>query len=326
LLARSLRRSQTAATTAAERLADDFTVKRQIIMKTIKHALTSLLIILASALPAAAVPRVFVSGLGNDANPGSITSPKRSFASALTVTDPGGEIIVLDSAGYGPVTVNKSVRIICPTGVYAGVTVTSGDGIVVSAGASDTVVLRGLTINSAGGTNGINFTSGAALHVENCVVGGFVGNGDVLAAGILSSSTGQLFVADTVARENFDGVYVTNGTLSADRCRMEKNSNLALAVDTSGKVSIRQSVASGNIYGFVVATGELNIDDCLVANNSGSGILTQNGAVVRVSNSTITDNGTGLNSSGGSLLTRGNNTVQGNATNKSGAIGSFAAD
>src|SRR5438477_7651459 len=121
-------------------------------MKTIKLTLTSLLITLAAALPALATPRTFVSGLGNDANPGSLTSPKRSFGSALTVTDPGGEIIVLDSAGYGPVTVTKSVRIVCPTGVYAGITVTSGDGIAVSAGASDTVVLRGLTINSAGGT------------------------------------------------------------------------------------------------------------------------------------------------------------------------------
>src|SRR5207302_10677152 len=128
-------------------------------MKTSKSLLIYLFITLAAALPAAAVPRVFVSGLGNDANPGSLTSPKRSFTSALTVTDAGGEIIVLDSAGYGPVTINKSVSIISPTGVYAGITVTSGNGVTVSAGASDVVILRGLTINGLPGFNGIQFNS-----------------------------------------------------------------------------------------------------------------------------------------------------------------------
>src|SRR2546422_8111094 len=137
-----------------------------------KSALIAVSLIALAALPALAVPRVFVSGLGNDANPGSITSPKRSFTSALTVTDAGGEIVVLDSAGYGPVTINKSVSIISPTGVYAGITVTSGDGITVSAGASAKVILRGLAINGAGGTNGINITSAGAVHIENCVVSG----------------------------------------------------------------------------------------------------------------------------------------------------------
>src|SRR6266446_6592240 len=96
-------------------------------MKTLKLIVVPLFTItLLAALPAFGAPRTFVSGLGNDANPGTLTSPKRSFASALTVTDAGGEIIVLDSAGYGPVTINKSVSIISPTGVYAGITVPSG--------------------------------------------------------------------------------------------------------------------------------------------------------------------------------------------------------
>src|SRR5205823_723705 len=158
-------------------------------------------------LPAAAVPRVFVSGLGNDANPGSLTSPKRSFTSALTVTDAGGEIIVLDSAGYGPVTINKSVSIICPTGVYAGVTVTSAgsaSGITISAGANDVVILRGLTINNAGGFYGIVGSTAGMVHVESCVISGF---GVVGGAGIAWNAAGQLFVKDTVCRENFDGIY-----------------------------------------------------------------------------------------------------------------------
>src|SRR2546425_807205 len=118
-------------------MADDFMVKANITMKTSKLILSSVLFTLIITLPAAAAPRTFVSGLGNDANPGSITSPKRTFASALTATDAGGEIIVLDSAGYGPVAISQSVSIISPLGVYAGVTVTSGNGIDVSIGSSN---------------------------------------------------------------------------------------------------------------------------------------------------------------------------------------------
>ena len=45
--------------------------------------------------------RTFVSGNGNDANPCSLAAPCRSFAGALAQTSPGGEIAVLDTAGYG---------------------------------------------------------------------------------------------------------------------------------------------------------------------------------------------------------------------------------
>ena len=46
----------------------------------------------------------------------------------FTVTDSGGEIVVLSSGGYGPVLINKSVSIIAPEGIYAGISVFSGSG------------------------------------------------------------------------------------------------------------------------------------------------------------------------------------------------------
>src|SRR5262249_54412423 len=69
--------------------------------------------------------RTFVSGQGSDSNPCSLAAPCRSFAGALAQTNAGGEITVLDSAGYGTVTINKSVTITNPGGVEAGVTTTS---------------------------------------------------------------------------------------------------------------------------------------------------------------------------------------------------------
>src|SRR5215467_7417803 len=83
--------------------------------------------------------RTFVSGNGSDANPCSLAAPCRSFTGAIAQTSPGGEIAVLDTAGYGAVTINKSVSIVNEEGVEAGITVTAGDGITITAAVFDVV-------------------------------------------------------------------------------------------------------------------------------------------------------------------------------------------
>jgi hypothetical protein len=45
--------------------------------------------------------RTFVSGTGNDAHDCSRITPCRTFPVALTKTAAGGEIIALDSGGFG---------------------------------------------------------------------------------------------------------------------------------------------------------------------------------------------------------------------------------
>src|SRR5207244_8950603 len=84
-------------------------------------------------------------------------------------TDPGGEVTALDSGGYGPVTISQAVSLVAPPGVYAGISVFSGTGITVNAGPSDVVTIRGLTLNGLGGTDGIDFNSGAELYVQDSV-------------------------------------------------------------------------------------------------------------------------------------------------------------
>ena len=66
----------------------------------------------ASAPHALAAQRTFVhsSPLGNDANTAfncSLVAPCRSFNAAISVTDPGGELVILDTAGYGPMTIGQ---------------------------------------------------------------------------------------------------------------------------------------------------------------------------------------------------------------------------
>jgi len=76
--------------------------------------------LLICCFTAQAQSRVFVSGVGSDANPCSRTAPCRTFQQAHNVVSAGGEVVVLDPAGYGQVTITKSVNII-GDGVYAGV-------------------------------------------------------------------------------------------------------------------------------------------------------------------------------------------------------------
>src|SRR5215472_9725628 len=135
----------------------------RLVMKRIAFLWTvALTAALTSSDAYAQANRTFVSGDGSDSNPCSLAAPCRSFAGALAQTNPGGEIAVLDTAGYGAVTITKAISIVNEEGVEAGITATSGDGITISAGASDVVNLRGLTLVGVGSNgNGITFNTGA---------------------------------------------------------------------------------------------------------------------------------------------------------------------
>ena len=118
-------------------------------------------------------PRTFVSSAGMDTNPCSRSAPCRSFGAAIAQTAAGGEVIVLDSAGYGAATIGSSISLIAPRGVYAGVSVPGGAGITISAAATDVVTLRGLTLNGTGGGDGIYLASGGVLYLQQLTIQNF---------------------------------------------------------------------------------------------------------------------------------------------------------
>jgi hypothetical protein len=299
--------------------------------------LSAILLTVLVSSASAQSQRTFVSGGGNDSNACSRTAPCRTFGQAISQTNAGGEVIVLDSAGYGAFTISSAVSITAPPGVYAGISVFSGDGIDINAGGSDIVILRGLTVNNQGSSgSGIVFNSGAALHIESCVSNGFSGGG----FGISFNGPGKLELKDSIVRGNSNGVAISpsSGTAAAalDRVRLEKNGGRGLFAGSGSQVTIRDSVASGNGNdGFAAiavgsANAELNIEGCVSSNNGASGIAadkTSTGiALVRVSNSTSTNNQNGFFvGAGSSLLSRGNNTVEGNSVNTNGTIGSYTA-
>ena len=117
-----------------------------------------------------AAQRQFVASYGDDTNPCTLVQPCRTLNTAIAVVDVNGEVVVLDSAGYGTATITKNVSIVAPPGIYAGTTVPSGGtGIVVDA-PNATVLLRGLTINALGGLYGIRFLNGRQLTIDHCVI------------------------------------------------------------------------------------------------------------------------------------------------------------
>src|SRR5258707_581134 len=100
---------------------------------------------LASSGAWAQATRTWVSGVGDDVNPCSRTAPCKTFAGAISKTAAGGEIDVLDPAGYGAVMITKSITIDGGSGQVASVLTNVGNGIVVSAGGNDVVILRKLS-------------------------------------------------------------------------------------------------------------------------------------------------------------------------------------
>src|SRR5213080_3362095 len=146
-------------------------------MKKLTLALVTLLVTVILAVPAAQAQatRTWVSGVGDDANPCSRTAPCKTFAGAISKTAACGEISVLDPGGFGAVTITKSITI-NGDGTLAGILASLVNGVIVNAGASDTIILRSISINGAcNGLDAIRFLAGKHLHVENCTIYGFTG-------------------------------------------------------------------------------------------------------------------------------------------------------
>jgi hypothetical protein len=118
-----------------------------------KRTLVCALILFSSVSAFAQNQRTFLSGNGLDSNPCIVTSPCRSISVALGVTNSGGEIVVLDSAGYGAtVTINKSVNIVVPPGIFGAMTPTTPGTIAlnIAAAGTDTIRVDGLQILGSG--------------------------------------------------------------------------------------------------------------------------------------------------------------------------------
>jgi hypothetical protein len=326
-------------------------LRRYTIMKAIcsRTLLGIGLVAVASGVDAA--PRTFVSTLGNDANPCSLASPCRAFQAAINAVDAGGEVVALDSGGYGTMVITKSVTVIVPPGVHAAITANGVDGVYVNA-PGIAVALRGLYLSGTGTVgHGIRYKQGTTLHIENCVINGFSAFGY---AGISHESGGDMFVKDTIARNNGTGIGIapfSAAITSLDRVRVENNSGGGIEVGGPAHVTVRDSVSAhntssnfsanapssggintyltiensaavGSMFGIAAGAGGVtgssyvSVVDSVVAYNTSYGLAASTNGVIVVANSTVTQNATGLLAgSGGIIRSYSNNRVFNNTVN-----------
>ena len=318
-------------------------------------ALTAAVAATFISLQAEAVQRTHVSAaFGADSNAASnctAVAPCRFFTAAMSVTDTNGEVIVLDSGGYGGVTITKSVALIAPTGVYAGISVFPGANGVTIATAGVDVVLRGLTINGQGGNNGINMTAGNSLTVENCVISNLTQNG------ISVTGVTNVNITDSMVRRNGgNGIVLLNGVKATITRAMVSGHGGGNGISVEGGVAsttttanIADSTFDGNFFGVFVfsnnATAVVNVSvrDSRAVRNVTFGLVAQSnegaavslsasnnivanneigigaffaGAKVWASGNTVSDNaGVGLRNNSALFETAGNNAVRNNGAN-----------
>ena len=303
--------------------------------KQLLAAIGMLAVALGAGAAQAALQRTFVSAAGLDTNPCSLPSPCRTFAGALLNTLPGGEIYVLDTAGYGAVTINQAVSIVNQTSTAAATVTGGGFAITINAGATDKVVLRGLTIVGGGsGSNGVVFNSGASLIVEDCSISDFT----QAAIQFQTTTAADLYVSNTtVANTPVAGINVVpqmpggSGAVRATLTRVEGHNGGAAPFFFDGRNSgpnvkvsatVANSLATDSTQGIVSVSSTnhapvtVMVRDSVSSNNSTGITVFGQPATLFLGHSTVTGNGTALNNSG-TLASYGDNNINGN-----GALGS----
>jgi hypothetical protein len=271
--------------------------------------------------------RTWVSGVGDDVNPCSRTAPCKTYAGAISKTAAGGEISTLDPGGFGAVTITKNITIEGTKGQgYGSILASAVNGVNINDSATASpntivVTLRNLSINGAGttlGTNGINFTSGRRLNVEDCQIINFSTTGIRVAQTGVTNNTGTFIsVTNTTIYNTVRGIDLSN-TAAFVAC-MVNNSKISTMTDgvrvqTNGHITLNQSsVTFCTTAGINMSTGSgtsANIIDTVVSHN-GTGLI-NNAATSRLGGSTFVENSTAITMTvNNAVKTFGTNNIEG---------------
>jgi hypothetical protein len=214
--------------------------------------------------------RTWVSGVGDDVNPCSRTAPCKTFAGAISKTAPGGEINIIDPAGFGAVTITKSITI-DGAGALGGILASSTNGIVINAGVNDVVILRNLSINGGPpnlpGINGIRYIAGKRVIVEDCDIFNF-GTNHIL---VELTNKGVLTVKNTTISSYNAAVTGININSSADTAIVVLDNVKIQGIGTAvyarnrARVSVFNSMISNNIR---AVFAEFNTSTVYLSNTS----------------------------------------------------------
>jgi hypothetical protein len=307
------------------------------------------LAVLAAALtcsfasaPAYARARTFVASYGSDSNPCTFGSPCKTFQHAVDVVDAGGEVTAIDSAGFGPISISKSVTITSPTGVEAGIAAPApgAAAITINTPSSNVIVtLSGLTLDGANVSNstGISFGgNGGRLNVRDCVIRNFGQDGiDFSGAG-----GGVLSVSNTVVSDNGNSgiAYFPSGVISSsafasiilNRVEIRNNINYGFFLwggqSTPANLQVQiianvlESTVSGGLYGFYALSADGHTQPIMhlfhsVVTGAAVGLRAESNGYVEAASSMVTGNGKDWEEvNGGGVLSAGDNRIVDNVT------------
>jgi hypothetical protein len=299
---------------------------------TLKTLAIATFICAVASMAQAQASRTWVSGVGDDANPCSRTAPCKTWAGAISKTAACGEIDALDPAGFGAVTITKSITL-DGTGTLASILASLTTGIIINAASTDVITIRGISINGfCNGIRGINILQAKTVNVEDCVIFRFANEG--ILASETSSTELNLHVRNTVIRDNVGaGISMasTTGTVkfTIDNSRLSGNLH-GIHARNGSQGTVDRSVMAGNttngVFAEAVAGGSVAIArvwNSQISNNGSNGVRAGNAgsagtSVVQIAQNQINNNvgGSGaLVSTGGIVETFSNNSILGNGTN-----------
>ena len=296
----------------------------------VSRIIVGLFLFLFATAAHAQATRTWVSGVGDDVNPCSRTAPCKTFAGAISKTATNGEINVLDSGGFGAVTITKSITI-DGAGAHASILALNTNGIIVN-GAGVTVNLRNLSINGASGTtgNGIRIIQAGAVNIDNVTLSGFAGSGlngrgitiETVTSGVRVNITNSL-----IANMENHGIHAvpTGGSvqLAVDNVRIANGGaaginlreNTAATISRSALINHRNQAA----VRLELTSASATISSSVLANNAAgvTNVAAGGAPSVFLYGNTITRSTvSALQINSGTMTSLGNNIIRGNAGNE----------
>jgi hypothetical protein len=267
--------------------------------------------------------RTFVSGHGTDTGTCALTAPCRTIAYALTQTASGGDIAVLDAAGYGGATITQSVNIINDGNGEASLTAVGigQTALTINLTNGGAVTLRGLTLAGENDAQyGIQFGASGTLNIQNSVIRGFNFGVDFIPTGKAS-----LYVTDTIATGDYTGFYIAPQGGSVTNAYFERTQALGSGADGFdfngiGPVfaTVSDSEAMGNAAdGFDVQHGDVMITRSTATGNS-TGASASAAATIYLSGVTLSNTFDFV--ANGTIFSYGNNSLAAPAGNNTGTL------
>jgi hypothetical protein len=243
--------------------------------------------------------RSFVAENGNDNNYCTANASCRTLAAALALTNPGGEIVLVDSGSYGAVTITQPV-VITAIGIDASIAATSGNALTINT--SGNVTITGLNLDGGGtGNDGVLVQSVGHLRLYDMQIRNFANNG------IEFTANGDLSVYDSKVNDSgHDGLLLNSASAKAYVHNTDFDHNTFAGADSvSGNMTVADSSAHYNQYAFYADSGTVALNNDRAMFNT-NGLAANSTGTLYFADCLISDNTTAWSVAAGGTMADSN--------------------